>query len=73
MWAESRISSCLSYSEPRAPLSEHGETQTSSHHLTFLWVSVSHVAQVPLPALPPTSCVTLGKLLDFHVPQFLHL
>ena len=25
-----------------------------------------------LKALPPSSCVTLGKLLDLSVPEFLH-
>lgn len=31
------------------------------------------MAQVHLPALPPTTCMALGKLLDFLVHQFLHL
>ena len=31
------------------------------------------VSKALILALPPSSCVTLGKLLDLSVPEFLHV
>ena len=52
----------------------HTHTHAHAHALWWLNVQVKNLRpRLKIPALPLTTCVILGKLLNLHGPSFLHL